>query len=57
MDNATLLKENGRLRKEMAGYQSELEAMEVRAKTAEHETKELRKKLNKIGSLLNEGAA
>jgi len=46
--DATLVKENARLRKEIAGYQNALEEMEVRAKKAEASARDLAKKLTKV---------
>lgn len=51
--DGNLLKQNSRLRKEIAGYQSALEEMEVRCRAAEQTVKSLRKKFGKLTSALN----
>jgi len=48
------LKENARLRKEIALYQNELEAMELRARTAEAACKALKKKFKKLSEVMAE---
>lgn len=49
MDANSLLKENQRLRKDIAGYQNALEEMELRAKTAERNARDLARRLSRLG--------
>lgn len=48
MDAIALVKENGRLRKELATYQTELEAMEVRQRLTSEELRKFKKLMAKI---------
>jgi predicted nucleic acid-binding Zn-ribbon protein len=48
MDANSLLKENQRLRKDIAAYQNALEAMELRARSAEQSARETRRRLAKL---------
>ncbi len=52
--DGNLLKQNSRLRKEIATYQSALEEMEVRCRAAEQTVKSLRKKFGKLTGSLND---
>jgi chaperonin cofactor prefoldin len=52
MDANSLLKENQRLRKEIATYQNALESMELRAKTAETNARDLARRLSKLGKAI-----
>lgn len=48
MDANSLLKDNQRLRKDVANYQNALESMELRAKSAEATVRDLARRLSKL---------